>query len=155
MMKDPTSLVAQPAMALFVAMGVADLTLGQLSRMAFMSVGAPTLAKNAKKTVGCIRNKWKKKQQDIQKCRNLATTNYSDFDDPHKECIRQQVLSRYPSSPMPPALVHQSLALLVALLPLLLALDAVIAANLSFSCTMCKCCKPRPTAQFSLLPSKK
>jgi hypothetical protein len=47
---------------------------------------------NAKKTLKCIRNKRKKKQQDFQKCKNLATTNYSDFDEASKERIRQQVL---------------------------------------------------------------
>jgi hypothetical protein len=31
-------------------------------------------------------------QQDFQKHTNLATTNYSDFDDASKERIRQQVL---------------------------------------------------------------
>jgi len=39
-----------------------------------------------------IRNKQKKKQQDSQKRKNLATTNYSDFNDASKERIRQQVL---------------------------------------------------------------
>ena len=48
--------------------------------------------KNAKKTIKCIHNKWKKKQQDFQKHKNLTTTNYSDFDDANKEHIWQQVL---------------------------------------------------------------
>jgi hypothetical protein len=48
--------------------------------------------KNAKKTIKCIRNKWKKEQQDFQKLKNLATTNYSDFDEASKERIWQQVL---------------------------------------------------------------
>jgi len=39
-----------------------------------------------------IRNKWKKKQQDSQNRKNRATTNYSDLDNPSKECIRQLVL---------------------------------------------------------------
>ncbi len=43
-MKGPTIPVAQPAMAFFVAMGVADLTLGQPLITAFMSLSAPTLA---------------------------------------------------------------------------------------------------------------
>ncbi len=56
------------------------------------NTGNPRVHKNAKKTIKCIRNKRKKKQQDVQKRKNLATTNYSDFDEASKECIRQQVL---------------------------------------------------------------
>ncbi len=56
------------------------------------NAGNPGVHKNAKKTIKCIRNKQKKKQQDFQKQKNLATTNYSDFDKASRECIRQQVL---------------------------------------------------------------
>jgi hypothetical protein len=54
--------------------------------------GNPGIHENAKKTIERICNKQKKKQQDSQKRKNLATTNYSDFDDASKERIRQQVL---------------------------------------------------------------
>jgi hypothetical protein len=56
------------------------------------NAGNPGIQENAKKTIERIRNKRKKKQQDYQKRKNLATTNYSDFDDTSKERIRQQVL---------------------------------------------------------------
>ena len=56
------------------------------------NAGNPGIQENAKKTIERIRNKRKKKQQDSQKRKNLATTNYSDFDDTSKERIRQQVL---------------------------------------------------------------
>ncbi len=56
------------------------------------NMGNPGIQENAKKTIEQIRNKRKKKQQDSQKRKNLATTNYSDFDDTSKERIRQQVL---------------------------------------------------------------
>ena len=56
------------------------------------NAGNPGIQENAKKTIERIRNKRKKKQQDSQKQKNLATTNYSDFDDTSKERIRQQVL---------------------------------------------------------------
>ena len=62
--------------------------------------------------------------------------------------------SPYLLPPMSQALAHQSLVSLVALLLLLLELDVVLEANPLFSCTACKCSKPRPTAQFSLLPFK-
>ncbi len=68
-----------------------------------------------------------KKQQDFQKHTNLFITNYSDFDDASKVCFRQQVLQSV--SPMMPASVHQSLASLVAVLPLLLVLDVVVMAT--------------------------
>jgi hypothetical protein len=56
------------------------------------NAGNPGVHKNAKKTIERICNKQKKKQQDFQKCKNLATTSYSNFNDASKECIRQQVL---------------------------------------------------------------
>ncbi len=56
------------------------------------NAGNPGIHENAKKTIERIRNKQKKKQQDTQKRKNLATTNYSDFDDASKEPIWQQVL---------------------------------------------------------------
>jgi hypothetical protein len=52
------------------------------------NAGNPGAHENAKKTIKCIRNKWKKMQQDFQKHTNLASTNYSDFDDASKERIR-------------------------------------------------------------------
>jgi hypothetical protein len=56
------------------------------------NAGNPGIQDNAKKTIERIRNKQKKKQQDSQKKKNLATTNYSDFDETSKERIWQQVL---------------------------------------------------------------
>ncbi len=56
------------------------------------NAGNPGIHENAKKTIEPIRNKQKKKQQDSQKRKNLATTNYSDFNDTSKERIWQQVL---------------------------------------------------------------
>jgi hypothetical protein len=47
---------------------------------------------NAKKTLKCIRHKQKKKQQDFQKRKNLAATNYNDFNEASKERIQHQVL---------------------------------------------------------------
>ena len=55
------------------------------------NAGHPGIQENAKKTIEQICNK-RKKKQDSQKCKNLATTNYSDFDDACKERIWQQVL---------------------------------------------------------------
>jgi hypothetical protein len=51
------------------------------------NAGNPGAHENAKKTIKCICNKWKKMQQDFQKHTNLASTNYSDFDDASKEHI--------------------------------------------------------------------
>ena len=111
------------------------------------NTGNPGVNQNVKKTLECIHNKRKKKQQDFQKCKNLTTTNYSDFDE-------ARYFSLYLLPPMPPASAHQSPTSLVALLLLLLALNMIVVANLLFSCTMCKCCKLQPTVQFSLVPSK-
>ncbi len=47
----------------------------------FPNAGNPGVNENDKKTVEHIHNKQKKKQQDFQKCKNHATTNYSDFDE--------------------------------------------------------------------------
>ncbi len=55
-------------------------------------MGNPGIQENAKKTIERIRNKQKKKQHDSQKRKNLATTNYSDFDVTSKEGFWQQVL---------------------------------------------------------------
>ncbi len=60
------------------------------------NTGNPGVHKNAKKTIKRIRNKCKKKQQNFLKGKNLATTNYSDFDDVSKERIWQQVLQSVP-----------------------------------------------------------
>jgi len=49
-------------------------------------------SRECKETIERIHNKRKKKQQDSQERKNLATTNYSDFDDSSKERIWQQVL---------------------------------------------------------------
>jgi hypothetical protein len=54
--------------------------------------GNPRICKNTTKTITHICNKQKKKQQDCTNCKNLATNNFSDFNDAIKECIWQQVL---------------------------------------------------------------
>jgi hypothetical protein len=56
------------------------------------NAGNPGVHENAKKTIKHICNYWKKKQQDFQKHKNLATTNYSDFNNASKERIWKQVL---------------------------------------------------------------
>jgi hypothetical protein len=53
----------------------------------------PGIHKNAKKVIECIRNMQKKKQQEFTKRKNLATTNFSNFDAASQERIRNQVLS--------------------------------------------------------------
>jgi len=55
------------------------------------NAGNPGIQENAKKTIERC-NERKKKQQDSQKRKNLATTNYSDFGDASKERIWKQVL---------------------------------------------------------------
>jgi hypothetical protein len=55
------------------------------------NAGNPGVHKNAKKTIECICN-IKQKKKHFQKHKNLATTNYSDFDDVSMERIWQQVL---------------------------------------------------------------
>ena len=158
-MKDPTSPVAQPVVALFVAMGVAELTLGQPSRMEFMSLGAPTLATQEFTRM----QRRPSNTSTISRQRSSRISRSARINPPPTTVTlmtsaripsSSRYFSQYPMPPTPPALVHQSLASLVALLPLLLVLDVVVAANPTCSCMMCKCYKPRPTAQFSLLPSK-
>jgi hypothetical protein len=56
------------------------------------NAGNPGIANNAKKTTEHIRAKVKKQQHQFKKCKNLATTNYADFDEAIKERIWQQVL---------------------------------------------------------------
>jgi hypothetical protein len=53
----------------------------------------PGIIDNAKKVIERICNKCKKKQLDFTKCKNLTTTNYSNFDKAGKEPIQQQVLN--------------------------------------------------------------
>ena len=57
------------------------------------NAGNPGIQENAKKTIEQIHNERKKKQQDSQKRKNLATTTYSDFDDASKERIWQVLQS--------------------------------------------------------------
>jgi hypothetical protein len=52
----------------------------------------PGIRENAKKVTEHIQNKCKKKQQEFTKCKNLATTNFSDFDATSQERIWNQVL---------------------------------------------------------------
>jgi hypothetical protein len=54
--------------------------------------GDERIAKNAKRTIDHICAKHKKQHQDSKKCKNLATTNYANFDNESKERIKQQVL---------------------------------------------------------------
>jgi hypothetical protein len=58
----------------------------------YPNAGNPGIQEKVKKTIKHICNKWKKKQQDFQRCKNLATTNYSNFNNASKERIWQQVL---------------------------------------------------------------
>jgi hypothetical protein len=53
----------------------------------------PGILDNAKKVIEHIRNKHKKKQQNFTKRKNLATTNYSNFNEAGRECIPRQVLN--------------------------------------------------------------
>jgi hypothetical protein len=53
----------------------------------------PGILDNTKNVIERIRNKHKKKQQDFMKRKNLATTNYSNFDEVGRERIRCQVLN--------------------------------------------------------------
>ena len=51
--------------------------------------GDARIAKNARRTINCIQAKCKKQQQESKKRKNIATTNYADFDDESKERIKQ------------------------------------------------------------------
>jgi hypothetical protein len=53
----------------------------------------PGTLENATRVIKRICSKCKKKQQDFTKRKNLATTNYSNFDNAGKEPIWQQVLN--------------------------------------------------------------
>jgi hypothetical protein len=55
------------------------------------NAGNPGILKNAKKVIKCIHYKCKKKQQDFTKRKNLAATNYRNFDSAGKEPIQWQV----------------------------------------------------------------
>jgi hypothetical protein len=57
------------------------------------NAGNPGILENDKQVIKSIRSKGKKKQQDFTKRKNLATTNYSDFDNTGKERIQRQVLN--------------------------------------------------------------
>jgi hypothetical protein len=56
------------------------------------NAGNPGIADNAKKTIERIHAKQKKQQHKSKKCKNLATTNYANFNEAGKERIWQQVL---------------------------------------------------------------
>jgi hypothetical protein len=53
----------------------------------------PEIQENAKKVINCIRSKRKRKQQDLSKRKNLAATNFSNFDAASQERIWSQVLN--------------------------------------------------------------
>ena len=53
----------------------------------------PGIQENAKKVIHCICSKRKRKQQDFSKRKNLATTNFSNFDAASQEGIRNKVLN--------------------------------------------------------------
>jgi hypothetical protein len=158
-MKGPTSPVARPAMAFFVAMGVVDLTLDQPSRTVFMSFDAPMLAtqeftRMQRRPSNTSAISGRRSSRTSRSARILPPPTTVTLMKQARSASSSRYFSPYLWPPMPPASVHQSPASLVALIPLLLALDVVLAANPLFSCMLCKCCKSQPTAQFSLLPSK-
>ena len=53
----------------------------------------PGIQENAKKVINRIRSKQKRTQQDLSKRKNLATTNFSNFDAASQERIWNQVLN--------------------------------------------------------------
>jgi hypothetical protein len=53
----------------------------------------PGIQENAKKTIERIRAKRKKKQADFTKHKNLATTNFADFNAKSQERILLQALT--------------------------------------------------------------
>jgi hypothetical protein len=53
----------------------------------------PGISENTKKVIKRNQNKCKKKQQEFTKCKNLATTNFSNLDAASQERIQNQVLS--------------------------------------------------------------
>jgi hypothetical protein len=53
----------------------------------------PGIRENTKKVIKRIQNKHKKKQQEFTKRKNLATTNFRDFDAASQERIQNQFLS--------------------------------------------------------------
>ena len=53
----------------------------------------PEIQENAKKVINCIRSKRKRKQQDLSRRKNLAATNFSNFDAASQERIWSQVLN--------------------------------------------------------------
>ncbi len=53
----------------------------------------PGICENAKKVINRIHSKRKRKQEDLSKRKNLATTNFSDFDAASQEHICNQVLN--------------------------------------------------------------
>jgi hypothetical protein len=73
------------------------------------NAGNPGIHKNTKKVIYPIRSKSKKKQQDFMKHKNLATKNFSKFDDASKERIWQQVFTSVSMAPSKTA----SIALLI------------------------------------------
>ena len=119
-MKGPTSPVAQPAMALFVATGVTDLTLGQPLRMAFMSLGAPTLA--TRELMRMLRRppntsaiSGRRSSRTSGSARILPPLNKVTSMNQARSASGSRYFSPYPLPPMPPASAHQSPASLVAL----------------------------------------
>jgi hypothetical protein len=117
--------------------------------------GDACIAKNARRTINHIQARRKKQQQESKMCKNLATTNYADFDDESKECIKQQVLQSVKVATNSASVCSLITGVLVP--PLLLLLVLVMdlaAANLSSSFMMPKFCKQRLIPQSSQLPSK-
>ena len=113
--------------------------------------GKPGIHENAKKMIERICNKRKKKQQDSLKHKNLATTNYSDFDDASQERIWQQVLKSV-STASKATRISSSITGTTGGTSTASAGQTRV--NPSSSCTMHKCCKPSLTAKLSLLSSK-
>jgi hypothetical protein len=117
--------------------------------------GDTRIAENARRAIDRIQARRKKEQHENKKRKNLATTNYADFDDESKEHIKQQVL-QFVKVAINAASVCSSITGITgatSLLLLVLFMD-VAAAKPSSSFIMPKFYKQRLIAQSSQLPSK-
>ena len=138
--------MASRDMTFFIAMGVADLTLGGPLRAVFMSFDAPTLATQGftrmqRRPLNASAISGRRSSRTSRRTRILPPPTTVTSMKQARSTSSSRYFSPYPLSPMPTVSVHQSLASMVVLLLLLLALDMVVAANLLFSCTTSKCCK--------------
>ena len=149
---------ARPAVAHYVAMGVADLTHGLLLRTAFTSLSALTQAtlefkRMQRKRLNESAISGKRSSRTPRRKRILPPPTTVTSTRQARSAFGSRFSSLSPLLPTPPALAHQSLALLVALLQLLLVPDRV-AASPSSSCMMHRFCRLSQTAQPFLSLSK-